>query len=631
MSDMLRITGLISGMDTDATVKKLIEIEQIKVDKAEQEKQYLEWQKEDYREIANLLRGFNDEYFDVLNSDTYMLSGNTFNMFSGSATIGGVTSSAVSIRTTAESLKGSFSIDSVTQLATTDKWVSDAEVLGNITSNAMASFDGSNAAYVANKELSFTLDGVTKNITLDDGLTTNSEIAANLSSKLQEAFTNVEITATVSGTDPNEIMEFHIYQNETTLEEVGHTLEVGSTNTDLLVDLGLEAGQSNSVNTSKTLEDVLGITANQTITINNESFTFAQETTIADMMNEINTSTAGVTINYDQFNDKFTMESNTAGTDSNITVTDSVDTLFASMNLVEGNASNSDAQNSIFTVNGVTTTRSGNSFEMNGTTVTLNEIPASSITINVEADTASAKDLIVGFVDKYNEMIATINEKLSESKNYDFEPLTDAQKEEMSDDDIESWEEEARKGGLRNDSYLENLTLKLRQSLYESVDGLGITLAEIGIQSSNVYSEGGKLVIDEVKLDQALQDRPNEVIELFTKQSETTYSSFTNQTTRYNENGLSARIHDILQDNIRLTRNTEGYKGYLIEKAGLDTGIDSTSEMAKKIQEMDDKIDDLLELLADKEDSYYDEFARMESAMSAYSSQSAWLTSQFGG
>ncbi len=636
MSDMLRITGLVSGMDTDATVKKLIEIEQIRVDKAEQEKQYLEWQKEDYREIANLLRSFNDEFFDVLNSDTFMKTSTAFNMFSGAATAGGAASSAVSIKTSSSSLKGSFTIDSVDKLATNDKWQSDGEVLGNVKSTTM-DFTTDKTAYDNNKQLSFTLDGVTKTITLKDGLTTNQEIAEDIELKLDEVFTNVDFD--ITSTDSFSTMEFNILSKVDGSAETGHVFTVGSTNSELLTDLGLESGQSNSVNTTKSLDDVFGSKGafdtndNQIVTINGKAFTFSKDTSVAEMINEINTSDIGVTMTYDSFNDQFTLESNTAGTNSTISVLDSVDSLFDSMNLADGNASNTAAQNAVFTVNGVQTTRSSNNFEMNGSTVTLNEefTIANSVTVDITSDTTAAKDLIVGFVEKYNEMIETINNKLDESKNYDYKPLTDAQKESMSEDDIEKWEAEARKGGLRNDSSLETLTLQMREALYESVDGLGITLAEIGIQTSNNYKDGGKLIIDETKLDTALEERPNEVIELFTKQSDTTYNSFTDRSTRYSENGLASRINDILQDNIRITRNPDGQKGYLIEKSGLNTGIDTTSEMAKKIQAMDDKIADLLEMLADKESDYYQEFARMESAMSSYSSQSAWLTSQFGG
>jgi flagellar hook-associated protein 2 len=540
-------------------------------------------------------------------------------MFSGSASVAGVASTAVSITTSSTSIQGSFTIDNVDQLATKDKYESTSEVIGDITSSGMVDFGVETTAYDANKQLSFTLDGVTKTITLDVDLAAsvdeNNDIAANISLKLQEAFTNVDIQVDFNGTE----LEFNIYTNGTVDnpgpyvdgdKEIGHTFSVGTTNSDLLTDLGLESGQSNYVDITQSLEDVFNITANEVITINGEAFSVTKDTTVSEFMSAVNSSEAGVTINYDSFNDKFSLESNSVGTDNTITVSET-GTLMATMQLTDATTNNTAAQNAEFTVNGVVTTRSSNTFTMNGTEVTINDIPASVITIGVETDTTDVKDLIVNFVEKYNEMIEKINDELS--------------------DDIEAWENEARKGGLRNDNVLESLTLNLRKALYESVEDMGISLADIGIQSSSNYKDAGKLVIDEIKLDAALESRPNEIIELFTKQSSTTYSSYTNKSTRYSENGLSARISDILQDNIRITRDNNGQKGYLLEKAGFETGVDATSDMAKKILEMDETIADLLEMLADKEDKYYADFARMESAMSSYSSQSSWLTSQFGG
>jgi flagellar hook-associated protein 2 len=201
----------------------------------------------------------------------------------------------------------------------------------------------------------------------------------------------------------------------------------------------------------------------------------------------------------------------------------------------------------------------------------------------------------------------------------------------MTDDDIEAWQKQARKGTLRNDRSLSSITSSLRTAMYESIEGLGISLYDIGIQSSSDYKEKGKLVIDDTKLDKALAERPNEIIEMFTKQSSTTYTSFSNRGLRNSENGLANRINDILQDNIRITRNDNGNRGYLIMKSGLETGVDTTSDMAKKIISMDERIDDLLEMLADQEEKYYAQFGAMESAMASLQSQSSWLSSQFGG
>ncbi|MBI9014623.1 MAG: flagellar filament capping protein FliD [Clostridiales bacterium] len=623
MSDMLRITGMVSGMDTDTTVKKLIQAEQNKVDAAKQDKQYLEWQKEDYREIANVLRGFQDEYFDYLNPENNIRSTSTFNMFSGTATVAGVASSAVSISTSASAVTGSFTINEVTKLATKDSFTSSSEVLGKITSE-IGDIDLINAQLVKDNTMSFTFDGITKEITIEKKDGTYAELASDLTANLQEVFTNVDIVVTGAGDQ----LEFNVYEKGTTDPEIGHSLTVNGTNSDLLNLVGLKSGQSDTVDVTKTLAEVFGKSEDSALTINGKVFSFNEDTKISAVINEINSSNAGVTLSYDKFSDSFKLESNTAGTDNTITINDDTGGLIADFKLVHDADS---AENAEFIVNGVTTTRSSNTFEVNGVSVTLNEITDSAVTVNITSDTTEVKDLIVKFVDGYNKMISTINEKVSERRDNDYKPLTEAQKKDMSDDQIESWEKQARKGTLGGDRSLERLTQSLRNSLYESIDGLGISLYDIGITTSNNYKEGGKLIIDEDKLDTALKDRPNEVIELFTKQSEISYASYTDRGTRNSENGIASRMYDILQDNIRLTRDTSNNKGYLIDKAGLDSGVDTTSELAKKLTEMDEKIDSLLELLGNQEEKYYQQFARMESAMASLSAQGDWLTSQFGG
>ncbi|HZJ58133.1 MAG TPA: flagellar cap protein FliD N-terminal domain-containing protein, partial [Clostridia bacterium] len=76
----MRFGGLASGLDTDTIVRDLMRIEQMKVDKLKQEKQIMEWRKEDYRSTTNLLRGFYDEYFDILYSKTNMTSQSAYNI-----------------------------------------------------------------------------------------------------------------------------------------------------------------------------------------------------------------------------------------------------------------------------------------------------------------------------------------------------------------------------------------------------------------------------------------------------------------------------------------------------------------------------------------------------------------------
>jgi flagellar hook-associated protein 2 len=567
-------------MDTDSTVKKLIEIEQFKVDRKKQDKQFLEWQQEDYREIGNLLRGFQDEYLDFLSPVKIIRSAESFNMFTGSASISGVSSSAVSIATTSNSLVSTFTIDSVAQMATKDIIKSGSEVLGNITGTSMGTIGDINAQIDISSGITFTLDGVTKTIDLDtsDYLDYNA-LVTDLNNKLESEFTNVDITAELTGGGLDQL-EFKIYENGTLNEEPGHSLVIEDLNTDLLSNLGITGGSSNTVNLEGTLADVFGTSGDSDLTINGVDFTFTDTTTVADVINTVNASSAGVTLAYDNFTDKFTLSSTTEGTDSTISITDT-SLLFADFKLDGGSEDHTAAVNAEFTVNGVATTRSSNSFEINGTSVTINEIPSGSVEIEVSTDTTDVKELIVSFVESYNELISKINEKTGEKRDYDYAPLTDAQKEELSDDEIENWQEQARKGTLENDTTINRITTEMRNALTEAISDVGVSLYEIGIQTSSNYKDSGKLTIDETKLDAALKEKPNEVIKLFTAESDTAYTDYDNRSTRYAENGLASRLHDVIQNNIRTSIDSYGSKGYLIEKAG-SNDLDTSSVLYKK-------------------------------------------------
>src|SRR5659263_218828 len=76
-ANLLRISGMASGIDTDAVVKSMVSNYQAKIDKANAAKQTLQWQQEGYREIIKGVKGLQD-YFDPISSK-YMLSGNSFN------------------------------------------------------------------------------------------------------------------------------------------------------------------------------------------------------------------------------------------------------------------------------------------------------------------------------------------------------------------------------------------------------------------------------------------------------------------------------------------------------------------------------------------------------------------------
>lgn len=294
-------------------------------------------------------------------------------------------------------------------------------------------------------------------------------------------------------------------------------------------------------------------------------------------------------------------------------------------------------QDASVVLDGETITRSNNSFTVDGVTYTVlgESTVGQDDTVTLSLDVDTVYDNIVNFVGKYNEIIATINAKLDEDYDRDYQPLTDEQKDSMSDDEIERWETKAKTGLIKNDSILENIVSKFRIAMYDEISGVASTLSSIGI-STGAYTDKGKLYIDETKLKAAIQNDSDSVMDLFSRQSTTqpSYSrtmSTANRTARYNEEGIVQRIYDIIQDNISTIRDSDSRKGFLLQKAGMVTDVSEYSnDLYDQITDWSERISDLEDSLYDKEDAYYRKFAALESAMQRLNSQGSWLAQQLG-
>src|SRR5690606_7785305 len=135
-----------------------------------------------------------------------------------------------------------------------------------------------------------------------------------------------------------------------------------------------------------------------------------------------------------------------------------------------------------------------------------------------------------------------LNGKLNEPRYRDYPPLTDEQREALSDKEIERWEERAKSGLLRNDALLREVLLSLRQAFTNPVEGIPQGqlrhLSEIGITTTPNWRDGGKLMIDETKLRQAIEERPDEVMALFTQAP----AEEGNQ----NQMGIGRRVYQLL-------------------------------------------------------------------------------------
>ncbi len=213
----------------------------------------------------------------------------------------------------------------------------------------------------------------------------------------------------------------------------------------------------------------------------------------------------------------------------------------------------------------------------------------------------------------------------------------------MEKEDIELWEEKAKSGLLRSDDLINRTMLNIRRSLYEKsagIEGSYQLITEIGISTEKYArgSAGGKLVIDEQKLKDAIAKDPEGVMELLFKESNIDnvveidgkeVAQVGGIVTRVYEN-LMAGMEDIIKKS-GTGENAELYRGGVKPNILLEfvSEYSSISLLDKDILQYSRRIDDLNEMLFRKENQYYAKFAAMEKAISRMNSQSMWMMQQF--
>lgn len=489
-----------------------------------------------------------------------------------------------------------------------------------------------------NDRLLVKINGTSTSVTLAAGAYSSlSALNTEINSKLTSAGLNTSLQAGLSA-DGNKIK--FTSTNPTNL------VSVSGTSISMLGFLGSSFDVQSNVSSKMSTLFSSDAEAKVAFTINGKNFSYDfsrtgadRDKTIYNVLGDIS-STAGVKLSYSEIGRKFTIESLETGQAQSITASEAADgtggaflqTLFGVRNI---SATGRDATATVTNPAGdsLTVTRSDNTISIDGINISLlkDDSSVEGINLKVTANTQKTYDKIVAFVDKYNELVGSIQSKLIEKKQYSYLPLTDEQREAMNEDDIKAWETKAKEGIMRSDSSLQNMLYSMRRAFFDEVEGSGVTLSQIGISTSANYQEGGKIIIDETKLKNAIQNNGTQVSNIFAKTSEISYDpNHKADTGRYQEIGIFQRINDIFKDYSRTNRDSNMKKGILIEKAGIKGDItEFQSILSKQIEEdYDDKINEMLDKLGEKENKYYLQFSELEVAMQKLNNQSSWLTSQ---
>lgn len=450
-------------------------------------------------------------------------------------------------------------------------------------------------------KLNITYNGVTKDISL-----TSTDTADSFSEKLFQAFGSGisfnsrtgEITA---GTGKN----IKVKGDESALQFIGMDSK----------------GATNQLDTSMTLKDLYGYDASDKIefTINGTNFSFTGDTKLSDMMTEVNESRAGVTITYNSLNDKFSIKGQETGSGSVINASETGETdehgnvINGILNKMFGTSNISkEGTDAHAVVDGEDVFYSGNELKYNGINLTLKSKTNGPVNIETTNDNDKVLDNIVSFVEDYNALIKDLNDRTHEKAEYkQYMPLTDAQKDEMTESEIKKWEEKTNKGLLSGDNDISSFLNEMRTVLYTKVGDKKL-LSEIGIESSSDWKDYGKLTINKDKLKDAIQNDAKGVADIFT-----------------GSNGIASRLDSACK---KAANTSSGSPGSLVSLAGLKgKATEKNNTISKRIDTIKETIKKLKEQYDSRKERLWKQFNSMESALGNMNSTANYFASMIGG
>lgn len=521
---------------------------------------------------------------------------------------------------------------------------------GSIDSTALSNL----GTQLAGVTLTFQLDGLQKDITFDQSdiskYSDPGSLQSYLQGKLNNAFGSGKITVSLNSGKLSLSVSDH-----TSVLQLSSSSDGGTLGKDGV--LHMKDGETNRLELTKTLGELsqnpelsgtLSSTATKTVTnqdgstrtvhvyeisVNGRTFSFDDDTELNTVINTINNDQdADVNITYSQTLDQFRIESKDTGSQENMQINDVADngnlaaTLFGNGSVVKGQ----DLQMSV-TIGGKSQdiTRSTNSFTLDGLKLNIektysNSDPTKAISFTASSNTDDVYKDVSGFIDAYNQLMDKINTYVTQApyglsniagKTQSYEPLTDDQKQGMSDTEITKWNNKAKQGLLFCDAQLTSLQNDLRSATESPVDSAGISLSDIGITLSDDYMSGGKLEItDANKLKDALATKTDKIAQLFTSVDDSSDAG----------SGIAQRVRKVITNNI----GAYGNSGILVDVAGSSTmaGADS-SELSNEIAGYENQIKDLQSQLSTQQNNLQAQFTRMEQVIYQLSNQSNYLAS----
>jgi len=642
----IRMTGLISNLDTEGIIKELMGAQNLKKTKIENKITKLEWKQEKWKELnTKIYKLYTDSLADMKTEGTYLTkkasssNESKLKVSAASTAAEGTHSVTVGKLASAQYLTGgTIKLPAGSDLTEVSRATKLADLGFDTSGNSVIKIQaGDKDAVVLTVDEETTIaDFVSKckdagiNASFDD--TYDRIFLSAKSSGVENAF---RITTGVSsaGDERESLKDVFDFDNLT----AGQKSKVNT-----LLDNLRTAGLNEDAETVTKAEEALSdyLTTLQTDKIKKETedsyraslaneADFDQEvlnTKIEEalaaaepQMAEKATQLGAAISNYETALESEVLSAATDGGLKNLGLSDvdySVDAdgeiSYTALDASSG-ASLVKAADGWITYNGAKFEASSNSYTINGLNFTANAVTAEGETINVTVnkDVDAVYDKVKNFIKQYNELLEEMNKLYNADSAKGYDILTEEEREAMTEDQIEKWENKIKDSLLRRDDSLGSLLNTMKTTLGKSVtvDGKNYALSSFGIVTSE-YTEKGKLHLLGDSEDTYGKDYDDKLKAALSEDADTVMKVLS---------GVTKELYDNMNEKMKSSSVSSALTFYN------DKQLDKTMKTYK------DDLATLEDRLQEIEDRYYKQFTAMEVAMSKLNSQQSSLGSFMGG
>ncbi|MBD5511037.1 MAG: flagellar filament capping protein FliD [Lachnospiraceae bacterium] len=340
------------------------------------------------------------------------------------------------------------------------------------------------------------------------------------------------------------------------------------------------------------------------------------ETTISDVLTQL--KSAGVNASFDAKQQRLYISSKEMGEENDFEITGN-DAALSALGLSESQSTKVDGKDAVIYLNDARYTSTNNTFEINGLTFTALGTTGEDeeITVTTQNDTDGIYDMLKNFLKEYNSIINEMDKLYNADSAKGYDPLTNEEKEAMSESEIKEWETKIKDSLLRRDDNLSTVSSALKSVMSAGIEVNGKTmyLSSFGINTLSYFeaadNERNAYHIDGDPDDASTSGNADKLKSMIASDPDTVISFFTQ---------LSKNLYDKMSD---LSQSVDGYRTY--------GNFYDDKKMKSDYDDYTSKISDLEKKLADYEDKWYKKFAAMETALAKMQSNMSAVTGLLGG